>query len=217
MRHRVDPWSKHDPAVGAFAPIPESPGAGGVRGVRAGATDPATPQYKLWTVHLDDVDAEATELWVQAFRYRGKGRARGEFELKPARRLWVGPASLELQSGLLSAGAYRVASGLHGRIECTVHPFDVRAPVGMAVFRYISAHILLAAPELDPQVYALLARLGLRLQISSAGGSLLTWTSCRRSTACWPEAESARATAARLRAAHGGARAGRGERSTLSG
>ncbi|HEY4157822.1 MAG TPA: hypothetical protein VGM29_06980, partial [Polyangiaceae bacterium] len=170
MRHRVDPWSKHEPAVGAFAPIPEflAPAV-----FEAYVPEPPIPdsKYDLWTIHLDDVDAEAKELWVQAFRYRGKGRARGAFELKPARRLWVGPASLELEPGLLSAGGYRIAPRLHGHIDCTVSPFDVRVPQGMAVFRYISTRVRLEAPELDPQVYALLASEPAP-QVSSAGGSL---------------------------------------------
>ena len=168
MRHRVDPWAQHEPAIGAFAPIPEfrAPAV-----FEAYVPEPPIPDavYNLWTIHLDDVDIGVKEAWVQAFRYRGKGRARGKFELKPARRLWVGPASLELEPGLLSAGGYRVAPGLHGRVDCTVHPFDVRVPTGMAVFRYISAHIRLAAPELDPQVFALFAP---SPQVSSAGGSL---------------------------------------------
>ncbi|HEY3668576.1 MAG TPA: hypothetical protein VGL19_21400, partial [Polyangiaceae bacterium] len=170
MRHRVDPWSKNDPAVGFFAPIPEfrAPAV-----FEAYVPEPPIPDanYSLWTVHLDDVDVAAKELWVQAFHYRGEGRARGQFQLKPARRLWVGPTSLDLGPGLLSAGPYRIAPGLHGRIECTVHPFDVRVPQGMAVFRYISARARLDSPELDPQVYALFASEPAP-QVSSAGGSL---------------------------------------------
>ncbi len=119
---------------------------------------------------MDDVDVGVKEAWVQAFRYQGHGRARGQFELKPARRLWVGPASLELEHGSLYAGGYLFAQGLHGKIECTVHPFDVRVPQGMAVFRYISAHLRLASPDLDPQVYALFAGDN-GPQISSANGS----------------------------------------------
>ena len=170
MRHRVDPWSKHEPAVGAFPPIPEFT-APAVFEARAPEPPIRDSAYELWTIHLDDVDVGVKELWVQAFRYRGQGRARGQFQLEPARQLWVGPASLDLEPGLLSAGGYRVAPGLHGRIECVVHPFDVRVPDGMAVFRYISAHVRLDSPELDPQVYALLASPP-AAQVSSTGGSL---------------------------------------------
>ncbi len=170
MRHRVDPWSKHEPAVGTFPPIPEY-----VAPAVFEAYVPEPPisdaDYNLWTVHFDDVDVGVSELWVQAFRYRGKGRARGQFQLKPARTLWVGPASLDLDPGLLSAGAYRVAPGLHGRIDCTVHQFDVLPVQGMEPLRYISAHVRLDAPSLDPQVYALFAgEPGPR--VSSSSGSL---------------------------------------------
>jgi hypothetical protein len=170
MRHRVDPWSKHEPSVGAFAPIPEFPGP---PVFEAYVPEPPIPDatYNLWTIHLDDVDVGVKEAWVQDFRYQGRGRARGLFALKPARHLWVGPASLDLEPGLLSAGAYRVAPGLHGHIDCVVHPFDVRVPQGMAVFRYISARIQLDSPELDPQVAAwFTGEAGPK--ISSAGGSL---------------------------------------------
>lgn len=170
MRHRVDPWSKHEPAVGTFPPIPEftAPAV-----FEAYVPEPpiSDAEYNLWTVHFDDVDVGVSEVWVQAFRYLGKGRALGQFQLKPARRLWVGPASLELQPGVLSAGAYRVASGLRGRIDCTVHPFDVLAVQGLEPLRYISAHVRLDSPSLDPQVYALLGSEPAP-RVSSSSGSL---------------------------------------------
>lgn len=170
MRHRVDPWSRHEPEVSTFPPIPEflAPAVFEATVPEAPISDAA---YNLWTIHLDDVDLGVSELWAQAFRYRGKGRAQGEFELKPARKLWVGPASLELGPGTLTAGAYPVAAKLQGRIDCTVHPFDVRVPVGMAVFRYISARIRLDSPEFESQFYELFRGEGAP-RVSSESGSL---------------------------------------------
>ncbi|MEI9935852.1 MAG: hypothetical protein WDO69_01380 [Pseudomonadota bacterium] len=169
MRHRVDPWSKHEPAVGTFPPIPEYP-APAVFEAYVPEPPISDADYNLWTVHFDDVDVRVSEVWVQAFRYQGKGRARGQFQLKPARTLWVGPASLDLDPGLLSAGAYRVAPGLHGRIDCIVHRFDVLPVQGMEPLRYISARIRLDSPSLDPQVYALFG--GDSSRVSSVSGSL---------------------------------------------
>jgi hypothetical protein len=170
MRHRVDPWAKHEPAVGTFPPIPEfkAPAV-----FEAYVPEPpiSDAEYNLWTVHFDDVDVGVSEVWVQAFRYSGKGRAVGQFQLKPARTLWVGPASLELEPGVLSAGAYRVASGLRGHIDCTVHPFDVLAVSGVEPLRYISARLRFDSPSLDPQVYALLSGEP-SPSVSSASGSL---------------------------------------------
>ncbi|HKO50158.1 MAG TPA: hypothetical protein VJV79_20650 [Polyangiaceae bacterium] len=170
MRHRVEPWSKNEPAVGTFPPIPEFP-APAVFEARVPERPLTDAEYNLWTVHFDDVDASVSEVWVQAFRYQGKGRARGQFQLKPARTLWVGPASLDLEPGLLSAGAYRVAPGLRGHIDCIVHPFDVRPVQGLQPLRYISAKIRLDSPSLDPQVYALFGGEP-SPRVSSASGSL---------------------------------------------
>lgn len=156
MRHRVDPWSKNEPAVGTFPPIPEF-AAPAVFEAYVPEAPISDADYNLWTVHFDDVDVGVKEVWAQAFRYQGRGRASGKFQLKPARELWVGPAALVLEPGSLTAGAYRVASGFHGRIDAVVDPFDVRKPVGFEPFRYISARVRFDAPALDPQVYALFA------------------------------------------------------------
>jgi hypothetical protein len=170
MRHRVDPWLQHAPSVGAFAPIPEF-SAPAVFEAYVPEPPISDADYHLWSVHLDDVDVGVSELWVQAFRYTGKGRARGQFQLKPARKLWVGPASLDLEPGVLSAGTYRVLSGLRGHIDCTVHSFDVRVPRGMAVLRNISAHVRLDSPEVDPRALALFAAAPAP-RVSSEGGTL---------------------------------------------
>ena len=178
MRNRIDPWSKHDPAVGTLPPIPEFPSPAVIE-----AYVPEPPisdaEYNLWKIQFDDVDVGVSELWAQAFRYRGKGRARGEFQLKPGRTVRVGPASLELDPGQLSAGAYRVAAGLHGRIDCTVYPFDVRPVHGVEPFRYISARIRLDSPALDPQVYSLFASEPAP-RVSSISGSLHVDVETRR-------------------------------------
>ena len=170
MRHRVDPWAQHDPDVGAYPPIPEysTPAVFEARVPERPITD---AEYNLWTVHIDDIDARVSEVWVQAFRYRGSGRVRGQFQLKPARTLWVGPALLELEPGTLTAGSYRIAEGLHGRIDCIVHPFDVRPVTGFEPLRYISAHIRLDSAGFDPQAFSLFAS-ERSPRVSSVNGAL---------------------------------------------
>jgi hypothetical protein len=105
--------------------------------------------YNLWTIHLENVDVGLRELWIQQFRYVGSGRASGAFRLRPARTLWVGPASLELSPGQLTAGGQEISPGLAGHVDCVVHPFDVRKPEGLAVLRFISAGVKLDAPKLS--------------------------------------------------------------------
>jgi hypothetical protein len=143
MRHRIDPASKNEPWVATALPkIPEFPSPAVFE-----ATVPEPPisdeKYNLWTVHLEDVDAQVHEIWVQFVRYTGSGRARGAFELRPARRLWVGPATLELSPGQLKVGAAELAARLEGTIRCVVDPFDVRVPVGREVLRYINTDLRL--------------------------------------------------------------------------
>ncbi|MES1179410.1 MAG: hypothetical protein ABUL62_34155 [Myxococcales bacterium] len=169
-RSRIDPWDKNEPWVGALPPIPEFSSPAVVEAYVPEAQIPDA-EYNLWKVRFDDVDVGVTELWAQQFRYKGRGRARGKFQLKPARELWVGPATLDLEPGLLSAGTYRVAPGLHGHIDCTVHPFDVRPVHGLEPMKFISARVRLDAPALDPQVYALFGGEPAP-RVSSASGSL---------------------------------------------
>ncbi|MEO6600746.1 MAG: hypothetical protein ABIQ16_12785 [Polyangiaceae bacterium] len=169
-RSRIDPWDKGEPWVGALPPIPEftSPAV-----VEAWVVESRIPdaEYALWKVHFDDVDVGVSELWAQQFRYKGAGRARGKFQLRPQRELWVGPATLDLQPGLLSVGTYRVAPGLHGHIECLIHPFDPWPVHGVEPLRYLSAKVRLDSPALDPQVYALFGA-DPSTRVSSAGGTL---------------------------------------------
>jgi hypothetical protein len=170
MRHRVDPWSIDQPAVGALPHIPEFPGPA-VFESRVPEPPLTDEEYNLWTVHLEGVDVGVREAWVQQFRYVGTGRARGKFRLRAARSLWVGPASLELAPGRLTAGSFVVSPALAGRIDCTVHPFDVRKPEGRAVFRYFTTRLALRAREFDLRVLRLF-RPEDPTEIRAAGGEL---------------------------------------------
>jgi hypothetical protein len=156
MRHRVDPWGLKEPATAALTQIPEFPGPAVFE-----ATAPEAPlteaTYNLWTVHLEDVDVGVSEAWVQQFRYVGGGRAKGKFRLRPARTLWVGPASLDLDGGRFTAGKYVISPKLSGRLEVVVEPFDVQVPTGVEVFRFISAGVELRGPELSLAVSKLFA------------------------------------------------------------
>ncbi len=149
MRHRIDPAVKNAPWVRTIAPIPEYP-TPAVFEARVPEAPISDEEYNLWRVHLEDVDAQVDELWVQFVRYRGSARARGKFELRPARRLWVGPATLELAPGRLSIGEDQLAARLSGAIRCVVDPFDVRVPVGREVLRFINSDLKLRAEAFQP-------------------------------------------------------------------
>jgi hypothetical protein len=152
MRHRIEPQSKNAPWVNALPPIPEFP-APAVFEARVPEPPVSDADYALWTVHLENVDVGVREAWVHFVRYsadRGGGRARGAFRLKPARTLWVGPASLTLDAGRVTLGGEELTKSLSGKISCTVHPFDVRVPDGREVLRFITTDIELEGQNATP-------------------------------------------------------------------
>jgi hypothetical protein len=111
----------------------------------------ADAQYNLWSVQLDDVDAQhVREIWVQTMRYAGDMRVRGRWFFRPVRWLEVGPATVDVANLDVSYGlASPLLMGMHGTIEVTVHPFDVREPQGLEVLHYVSTSAHLSGRE-DP-------------------------------------------------------------------
>jgi hypothetical protein len=142
FRHRIYPEGAHLASSRALPPVPgfEDPPV-----YEAFAPEARIPddQYHLWTMHLENVDVAVSELWVQQFRYLGDARVHGSFKLVPARRLWVEPGTLVLRSGVLTVGPYQALHSFTGRIDCTVHPFEVEDSVGLEVLRHISTHLVL--------------------------------------------------------------------------
>jgi hypothetical protein len=150
FRHRIEHEALGLPFVAALPPIPEF-------------NDPplrefGPPQapldeahYNLWTIHIEDVDVTVNELWAQMMRFEGDAHVVGAFRLRPAKRLWVGPAELEFLSGSLTTGPHEMLRGMKGKLTCKVDDFDVEPVHGMEPFRFISTRLQLAAevPHLD--------------------------------------------------------------------
>jgi hypothetical protein len=97
--------------------------------------------YNLWAIQLDDVEAQhVRELWIHTLRYAGDMRVRGRWLFRPVRWLEVGPATVDVDTVDISYGpASPLFRGLHGSVEATVHPFDVRKPQGPEVLGFVSA------------------------------------------------------------------------------
>lgn len=172
FRNRVQPEDVHRPYVRALPPVTgmDDPPLYEARVPEAPIPD---AKYSLWTVHIEDVDVEISELWAQQFRYLGHGRARGAFELKPARHLWVGPATLELAPGRLQSGPDTpLLTGFGGHIGCTVHWFDVRIPQGREVLRNISARFDLGGEVASADVVRLFASPAADIRVDQQGGRL---------------------------------------------
>lgn len=136
MRHRVPPTDANLASTRALPPIPEfeTPAV-------FPAHVPGPPRDDLWRIHLEDVDVGVVEIWAQQMRYVGAGRARGAFRLHAGYHLWVGPATLDLEPGELTASNRVFVRKIFGRLDCTVHPFFVNEPVGLDVLRYVTTRI----------------------------------------------------------------------------
>jgi hypothetical protein len=152
LRNRVELGKADRPVVRAFPPVNDfDDPALYVSGPPKPPHDPA--HFNPWTVHIENVDVEVHELWVQMLRYQGTGRAKGAFRLVPATRLWVGPASLSFANGTVEAGPYDVVTNLEGSVACTVHDLNVNQLKLSDVLRFTSAKVSLWA--LLPRLQAL--------------------------------------------------------------
>lgn len=95
-----------------------------VQGEEPPPRQPGT-EHKLWSVQLDDVDSSFTEVWVMEYHWKGRGTARGSFEIRPMRSFWVGPVRTELQPGVLSVGGDVVSKNFGGAGTLHIKPVDI--------------------------------------------------------------------------------------------
>lgn len=91
--------------------------------------------YNLWSIELDDVVAShVREVWVDTVRYSGELGVVGTWVFRPLRGLGVGPASVDVRWLDVSYGILEPwAAGVVGRLEVTIHPFDLQAVAGASI------------------------------------------------------------------------------------
>jgi hypothetical protein len=96
--------------------------------------------YDLWSVELDDVDANhVRELWIDTVRYAGDLEVRGRWFFRPLRWLDVGPAALILRSLDVSYGEGEPwLSGATGALTATIHPFALQEVHGTDILDRVS-------------------------------------------------------------------------------
>jgi hypothetical protein len=135
LRQRID-WMDLSPERLAGLPPIEGVWAVPVRPFRTCSLaewSDAPADYYLWTIHLEDVQAEDTrEIWIDKNLFEGPMAVGGRFYLKPLRAVEVGPISTELHGvRLVNVGATWL-EGLDetGRLE--VRRFDPRRDVPLA-------------------------------------------------------------------------------------
>jgi hypothetical protein len=115
--HKVDAKQALDERTLAFPMI-----AGVAPNVSGPPPDPKEKpkSNNVWSVRLDDVDAHIDEVWIQEYRWRGKGTAVGSFEIVPRQSFWVGPVHTELQPGLVTVGKELVSTNFGGEADTTI-------------------------------------------------------------------------------------------------
>jgi hypothetical protein len=91
------------------------------------------------------------------YDYQGKGHAAGSFEIQPMQHVWVGPATLVLDGGTLTAGEHLISKAFGLRADVKVERFDIQAFPRLTVFRPISASVQIDAPLEDLGVARLYA------------------------------------------------------------
>ncbi len=96
--------------------------------------------YNLWSVELDDVDANhVRELWIDTVRYAGDLEVRGRWFFRPLRWLDVGPAALSLRSLDVSYGEVEPwLSSATGAFTATIHPSALQEILGADMLDRVS-------------------------------------------------------------------------------
>jgi hypothetical protein len=137
VRMKLDPAQATPEVVSCLPPIdgfadpplkPEVP-----------APDIPDDQYKLWSVHLERIDAvNVRDVWFNSYRFVGDALFTANFMLRPLRLVMVGPVAAEVRSGEIRVGKETLGNGLKGHLDATVAPFDPRLVAGAEPMRFMT-------------------------------------------------------------------------------
>lgn len=138
LRRKLDTEGAALPRARALAPIE------GYEDPPLAPIGPDTPprsdeDYDEWTVHLDDIDATAREIWIDEIKLLGPARTRGGFFLKPERVVQVGPTALDIERGEIWIGEHAVALPIEAHVDSIVGAIGLLDPLDEAL-REISGH-----------------------------------------------------------------------------
>jgi hypothetical protein len=139
MRLRLEEEQATRKVVAALPPVPgfSDPPYLRIGPPKAPLTD---ADYNLVSIQLDDVVADhVREIWMHTLRLTGDMHVAGRWLFRPLRWLEVGPATVGLNTLNVSFGDRALATNLHGSVDLTIHPFDVRVPTGLGILEYFSA------------------------------------------------------------------------------
>ena len=171
LRERLAPGEATPARAGRYPPIPgyrDPP----LRDPQQSSAAPGNP----WCVVVDDLRvALVREIWIDAWRWEGKGRLSGGLFLRPGIEAEVLPSALDVESGALLWGAHVSSRGTTGRVQAWLPRFDTQAFPGNEVWKIMSG-----SASLDGSLHSLpfLSRGGGRVA-DSGGGSVRARVSMR--------------------------------------
>ncbi len=104
---------------------------------------PRGPRRRPWHIRFRGVELdEVREVWIEEYRFAGRARVAGGFDLSVRERLEVDPTRLEVAAGGLSLGAgpqaIPVLLDARGRIDGRITTFSPVRFKGWDVFRFAS-------------------------------------------------------------------------------
>jgi hypothetical protein len=134
--------------------------------------DPSPARVALgnpWRVAVDELTVQRVrEVWIDAWRWEGRGRVSGGFLLRTGLEAEVFPSELTLESGTLHWGAYVVSRGTAGHIRAALPRFATQKYPGNDVWKIMSG-----AASLDGTLDALpfLSRDGGKARVEGGGSA----------------------------------------------
>lgn len=138
MLHKLDDLAANEDRARAFPQVFEWPP------MRQKQKGPSSNPEELWSIHLSDVEGEVKELWFLEYRWTGKGHVSGAFQLIPLASLWIGPATLHLDPGLVTVADRLLVRDFGGDISTVVPPFDPDEPEGLEILDHFSGTLKVA-------------------------------------------------------------------------
>lgn len=116
---------------------------------------PPKPGRKPWHVRITGVQLDdVREVWIEEFRFAGKARVAGGFDVRPRRRVEVQPSRVEIETGTLALGggakARPIFANARGRVDGHIDPYAPQQFKGWKVLQVTSGRA-----TLDGQVRSL--------------------------------------------------------------
>ncbi len=169
IRQKLPPGPVSEARLKGLPPIP---GFGDVPLKIEGEKLPP-PEPNPFTIVVEDVATDAfDDIWFDGFRYRGPGKLRGRFRLKPGYRAQIGPASMELSGGSLSLADEVAVEELTGRVDATFEDWDVQQLLDDKVFQVVTAKAALSGPTAGVDFLDGILDLGRGVHVSGGPGRL---------------------------------------------